>query len=140
MSREIRTLEVGAAASKVSAHPGVRRLLVERQRALAGDSNIVMEGRDIGTNVFPEAAVKVFLTARPEVRAARRAEELRIVGEDVDEAHVLRALSERDRRDSTRDVAPLCKAADAVEIDSSTMTLAEVVDVVVRIVRQRVAA
>ncbi len=140
VSREIRTLEVGAAASKVSAHPGVRRLLVERQRALAGDSNIVMEGRDIGTNVFPEAAVKVFLTARPEVRAARRAEELRIAGEDVDEAHVLRALSERDRRDSTRDVAPLCKAADAVKIDSSTMTLAEVVDVVVRIVRQRVAA
>ena len=103
--------------------PGVRRLLVEEQRRLAGDADIVMEGRDIGTNVFPDAAVKIYLTARPEVRAARRAAELRAQGDEVDEAEVLSALLERDRRDSTRAVAPLRKAADAVELDTSDMTL-----------------
>ena len=98
----IRSLEMGAAASVVSALPGVRRLLVERQRELGGGADIVMEGRDIGTNVFPDAEVKVFLTARPEVRAARRAAELRAKGDDVDEDEVLAALIERDRRDSAR--------------------------------------
>jgi len=134
----IRTLEMGAAASRVSALPGVRRLLVEEQRRLAVDADIVMEGRDIGTNVFPDAAVKVFLTARPEVRAARRAAELRENGDEVDEAEVLAALLERDRRDSTRAVAPLRKAADAVELDTSAMTLDEVVEAVAAVARGRV--
>ncbi len=119
VSAAIRSLEMGAAASRVSALPGVRRLLVEEQRRLAGSADIVMEGRDIGTVVFPDAAVKVYLTARPEVRAARRAAELRAKGDEVDEAEVLAALLERDRRDSTRAVAPLRKAADAVELDTS---------------------
>ena len=135
VSDAIRTLEMGAAASRVSALPGVRGLLVEEQRRLAGDADIVMEGRDIGTNVFPDAAVKVYLTARPEVRAARRAAELRDNGDEVDDAQVLAALLERDRRDSTRAVAPLCKAADAVELDTSGMTLDEVVEAVVGIAR-----
>ncbi len=138
VSAAIRTLEIGAAASRVSALPGVRRLLVEEQRRLAGDADVVMEGRDIGTNVFPDAAVKVFLTARPEVRAARRAAELRAAGEDVDDGAVLAALLERDRRDSSRSVAPLRKAADAVELDTSGMTLDEVVAAVVAVVRGRV--
>ena len=138
LSTAIRTLEMGAAASLVSALAGVRRLLVEEQRALGEDTDIVMEGRDIGTNVFPDAAVKVFLTARPEVRAARRTAELRAKGEDVDEAQVLTALMERDRRDSTRSVAPLRKAADAVEVDTSEMTLDQVVDAVVGVVRDKV--
>jgi CMP/dCMP kinase len=138
LSTAIRTLEMGAAASRVSALPGVRQLLVEEQRALGANADIVMEGRDIGTNVFPDAAVKVFLTARPEVRAARRTAELRAKGDDVDEAHVLAALLERDRRDSTRAVAPLRKAADAVEVDTSDMTLDEVVDAVVVAVRDKV--
>jgi len=133
---EIRTLEMGAAASRVSALPEVRRLLVERQRELAEGADIVMEGRDIGTNVFPDAAVKVYLTARPEVRAARRARELRAGGEAVDDADVLDALIERDRRDSERDVAPLRKARDAVEIDTSAMTLEEVVNAVADVVRR----
>jgi len=98
-----------------------------------------MEGRDIGTNVFPDAAVKVFLTARPEVRAARRCAELRSRGEQVDETGVLAALVERDRRDSGRAVAPLRKADDAVEVDSSLMTLDEVVEAVVGLVRERTA-
>ena len=138
LSAAIRTLEMGAAASRVSALPGVRRLLVEEQRALGEGADIVMEGRDIGTNVFPDAAVKVFLTARPEVRAARRTAELRAMGDDVDEAQVLAALVERDRRDSTRAVAPLRKAADAVEVDTSEMTLDEVVDAVVGVIREKV--
>jgi cytidylate kinase len=135
VSDAIRTLEMGAAASRVSALPGVRSLLVEEQRRLAGDTDIIMEGRDIGTNVFPDAAIKVYLTARPEVRAARRATELRASGEEVDDAEVLAALLERDRRDSTRAVAPLRKAADAVELDTSGMTLDEVVEAVAGIAR-----
>jgi cytidylate kinase len=139
VSEAIRTLEMGAAASRVSALPGVRSLLVDEQRRLAGSSDIVMEGRDIGTNVFPGAEVKVFLTARPEVRAARRAAELLAKGEGVDEATVLAALLERDERDSTRTVAPLRKADDAVEVDTSELTLDEVVDAVVAIVREKTA-
>ena len=140
VSEPIRTLEIGAAASRVSALPGVRSLLVDEQRRLAGSSDIVMEGRDIGTNVFPDAEVKVFLTARPQVRAARRAAELRAKGEDVDDAQVLAALLERDERDSTRAVAPLRKAEDAVEVDTSLMTLDEVVDAVVAVARGKVSA
>jgi cytidylate kinase len=138
VSGAIRTLEMGAAASVVSALPGVRRLLVERQRALGTGADIVMEGRDIGTNVFPDALVKVYLTARAEVRAARRAEELRAKGEDVDTHEVLAALLERDRRDCEREVAPLRRAPDAVEIDTSEMTLDEVVDAVVAIAGEKV--
>jgi cytidylate kinase len=138
VSDAIRTLEMGAAASRVSALPGVRALLVDEQRRLAGAADIVMEGRDIGTNVFPDAAVKVYLTARPDVRAARRTAELRAKGDVVDEAAVLAGLLERDRRDSTRAVAPLCKAADAVEVDTSGMTLDEVVGVVTGIARRQV--
>jgi cytidylate kinase len=134
----IRTLEMGAAASAVSVLPGVRSLLVERQRALGAGADIVMEGRDIGTNVFPGAEVKVFLTGRPEVRAARRAEELCARGEEVGADEVLDALVERDRRDSEREVAPLRRAADAVEIDTSALTLDEVVDAVVGIVSAKV--
>lgn len=140
VSTAIRTLEMGAAASVVSALPGVRRLLVERQRTLGSGADIVMEGRDIGTNVFPDAGVKVFLTARPEIRAARRAEELRANGEDVDVAEVLAALLERDRRDSEREVAPLRRAADAVEVDTSALTFDEVVAAVVAIVEKKLAS
>jgi CMP/dCMP kinase len=136
----IRSLEMGAAASIVSALPGVRRLLVERQRTLGAGADIVMEGRDIGTNVFPGAEVKVFLTARPEVRAARRTEELSVKGEGASVDEVLEALLERDRRDSEREVAPLRKAADAVEVDTSELTLDEVVDAVVAVVGEKVAS
>ncbi len=138
LSELIRSLEMGAAASVVSVLPGVRRLLVDRQRTLGAGADIVMEGRDIGTNVFPDAEVKLFLTARPEVRAARRADELCARGEEVDVDAVLDALRERDRRDSEREVAPLCKAADAVEVDTSALTLDEVVDAVIAVVRETV--
>jgi cytidylate kinase len=138
LSGLIRSLEMGAAASVVSVLPRVRELLVERQRQLGAGADIVMEGRDIGTNVFPGAEVKVFLTARPAVRAARRTAELRAKGEDVDGEQVLEALVERDRRDSEREVAPLRRALDAVEVDSSDLTLDQVVDAVVAIARAKV--
>jgi CMP/dCMP kinase len=139
VSEAIRTLEMGEAASKVSALPGVRALLVEEQRRLGAGADVVMEGRDIGTNVFPAAEVKVYLTARPGVRAARRAAELRARGADVDDATVLAALLERDARDSTRSVAPLRRADDAVEVDTSDMTLDEAVEAVVALVHAGVA-
>lgn len=136
---DLRTLEMGDAASRVSALPGVRALLVQEQRRLAAGVDVVMEGRDIGTNVAPDAGVKFYLTARPDVRAARRCAELRAQGEDVDEAEVLAALEERDRRDSERTVAPLRRSADAHELDTSDMTLDEVVDAVVAtVIRSRV--
>ncbi len=130
----IRTLEMGTAASRVSALPAVRALLVERQRSLGAGGDTVMEGRDIGTNVFPDAAVKIFLTARPEIRAGRRADELWAKGDEVDPGDVLEAVMERDRRDTERAVAPLRRAEDAIEVDTSDMTLDEVVTVVVRVV------
>jgi CMP/dCMP kinase len=135
----IRSLDMGHAASVVSVLPGVRSLLVQRQRELGAEADIVMEGRDIGTNVFPGAEVKVFLTARPEVRAARRAAELRARGEAVNEDEVLVAVIERDRRDSEREVAPLRRADDAVEVDTSEMTLDQVVEAVIGIVRRKVS-
>jgi cytidylate kinase len=139
VSAASRTLEAGSAASLVSALPGVRRVLVDQQRALARDIDIVMEGRDIGTNVFPDAEIKVFLTARPDVRAARRATELQARGEEVDVAQVLAALIERDRRDSTREVAPLRRADDAVAIDTSDLTLDDVVRAVLALVGGKVS-
>jgi cytidylate kinase len=140
LSAVIRTLAAGEAASRVSALPAVRRLLVERQRALAAAGDVVMEGRDIGTNVCPDADLKVFLTADPEVRARRRYDELAAAGHAVDHDEVVRAVVERDRRDSTRAVNPLRKAADAVEFDTSGLTLDEVVAAVEGLARERLGA
>ena len=127
----IRTPEVDAAVSTVSAVQGVRDVMVALQRALAAGSDAVAEGRDIGTVVFPEAEVKVFLTASPEARAHRRADQNRArsasAGCPVDERQVLAAIVERDRADSSRSVAPLKPADDAVRIDSSELTADEVV-------------
>lgn len=137
VSHAIRTLAAGSAASQVSALPGVRQLLVEQQRVMAQDVDIVMEGRDIGTNVFPDAHVKVYLSAHARVRGERRLAEMRARGEDVELEEVLAALHERDQRDSTRAVAPLRKAADAVEIDTSAMTFGEVVEEVLALVEEK---
>jgi len=137
LSEAIRTLEAGELASRVSALPGVRRLLVEQQRALARERGVVMEGRDIGTNVFPDAAVKVFLTAKPDVRAGRRLLELRAAGGEVTFEEVLANVVERDRRDEERAVAPLRRAQDAVEVDTTALSLEEVVATVEGIARRR---
>ncbi len=133
----IRQPAVSPAASKVSAIPGVRRALVEKQRRMAALSNVVMEGRDIGTVVFPAAAVKVYLDATPEIRARRRVLELQSKGIPVDPEQTAREIRERDERDSTRADSPLVRAADAVLTDTTGMTVEQVEETVLRIVAGR---
>jgi cytidylate kinase len=135
----IRTPEVSLAASRVSAVPGVRRALVEKQRQLAASTSVVMEGRDIGTVVFPEADVKIFLDAAPDARTSRRIKELQERGEHVACESVQRELAERDARDRERAVAPLMQAPDAVYIDSTPLTPDEVEDNILRIIRERIS-
>ena len=137
LSVAIREPRAGDLASRVSTRPVVRERLVAIQRQLGQAGGVVMEGRDIGTVVFPEASVKLYLTADPAERARRRATELRARGETVDEAALARELAERDRRDQTRAHAPLRPAGDAVVLDTTRLTLAQVVDEMVRLVHAR---
>ena len=130
---------VAAAASKVSAVPGVRRALLERQRSMAEQNSVVMEGRDIGSVVFPGAQVKIFLDAEPEERARRRALEMQDSGHDADMATVAGGILERDMRDRIRREAPLLQAPDAELVDTTGMSLDEVEDTVLKIVRERVS-
>jgi cytidylate kinase len=126
----IRTPEVSEAASRVATNDRVRSALVEKQRQLLSEGDWVVEGRDIGTVVMPDAAVKVFLTASPEERARRRAAEL-----GTDPATVLREQALRDTKDATREHSPLQKAEGAVELDTTELTLGEVIARVVELVR-----
>lgn len=135
---EIRTPAVSDGASIVSVVPEVRAAMVARQRVLGAAGGVVMEGRDIGTVVFPDAEVKVFLEASLDSRARRRYDELRARGIDVDLEEVRRAQAERDRRDATREHSPMRPAADAVVIDTTNRTVEEVVGAVVRMVRERI--
>lgn len=121
----IRTLEVGNKASQVSQIKEVRAFLVRQQQAMGEKKGIVMDGRDIGTVVFPQAELKLFLTARPEVRAQRRYDELAGKGETPDYQDVLRDVNERDYRDTHRAESPLRQAEDAVVVDNSDMTREE---------------
>ncbi len=125
VEREIRTMRVSNLVSKVSAIAEVREMLVEMQQKMGQKKGIVMDGRDIGTVVFPEAELKLFLTASPETRAARRYKELLDRGEDVGYAEVLKNVQERDRIDSTRAISPLKRAKDAIAFDNSDMGLEE---------------
>lgn len=122
----IRSPEASQAASKVSALPGVRQAMVIEQRRIATGHSVVMEGRDIGTVVFPNAAVKIFLDADPLVRAERRAAELREKGLQVDVKEIARQIEERDERDRSREDSPMIAAPDAVHLDTSGMTLEQV--------------
>jgi cytidylate kinase len=128
----IREPEVTDAASKVAVAPGVRHAMRDEQRRIGSASSVVMEGRDIGTVVFPDAQVKIFLDADPEVRASRRATE---TGAAV--AQVARAIAERDQRDRSRREAPLTQAPDAEYLDSSGLTPEQVEDAILRIIRRR---
>lgn len=132
----IRTEEVSAAASKVSAYPKVRALLLELQRSLGRSGGVVLEGRDIGTVVFPDAQVKIFLTASIEERARRRSEELKSKGLGVDLESVKKDMAQRDMQDSSREHAPLKKADDAIEVDTSGMSIESVLDHLESIVRK----
>ena len=139
VSEEIRRPAVSAAVSEVSAHTEVRSLLVNEQR-LAASRDAVIEGRDIGTVVAPDAAVKIYLTARPDVRAERRRKELVAKGEHVSGSETLAAMEARDTYDSTRAVSPLAKAADAIEVDTSAMSIDEVLQELERIVTAKVGS
>lgn len=130
----IRTEEVGNMASSTSVNGNVRKKLVELQQKLASNSNVVMDGRDIGTVVLPNAEVKVFLTASSSVRAKRRYDELIAKGESPDIKKIEEDIIDRDHRDMTREISPLRQAEDATLVDSSYMGIDEVVDTIIGLI------
>ncbi len=138
VTEAIRTPDVSNAASKVAVIPSVRRALVAKQREMGERSSVVMEGRDIGTVVFPNADVKVFLDANPEERLRRRLAEGRVKGEQISQTALAAQMKERDQRDSTRADAPLAQAPDAMYLDSTSLDIAEVEEAILKIVRARV--
>jgi cytidylate kinase len=133
----IRDPQISAVASRVSANPGVRRALVAAQRQMGAKESVVMEGRDIGTVVFPEATVKIFLDADNGERARRRTEELKAKGGVVDAEAVAREIAERDQRDRSRPESPMAQAPDAIYLDSTGLTPEQVAEKVLGIVRER---
>jgi cytidylate kinase len=134
IEKQIRTLEVSSFVSKVAEISEVRHKLVEQQQKMGKDRGIVMDGRDIGTVVFPDAELKLFMTASPEKRAKRRYNELINRGDKVNYEDVLKNVKERDYIDSNREDSPLVKAEDAIEIDNSNMTLEEQFEKILRLV------
>lgn len=137
VSEAIRDPEVSRNTSPVAETPGVRKRLVELQRAMGRQGGVIMEGRDIGTVVFPDADFKFFLTAKAEERARRRHLELEDAGRPQAFESVLRDLEERDRRDSTRSVSPLRRAPDAIEVDTTPLTLDQVIEKIAGIVERQ---
>jgi CMP/dCMP kinase len=135
VTARIRQQDVTEGASRVSVHPPVREWMVERQREMGAGGGVVMEGRDIGTKVFPDAEIKIFLDAAPEIRGNRRF--LQSHGTSKLEASVLAELRARDERDRTRANSPLVPAADAVVIDSTNLSLEQVVERAIEIIEQR---
>lgn len=125
VEKDIRTLEVSGKVSPIAAVPQVRDYVDRRLRELGKKKRVVLDGRDIGTTVFPDAELKIFMTADLDVRAERRAAEMRARGEDVKTEDVMRNLQERDYIDSHREASPLAKAGDAIILDNSHMTLAD---------------
>ena len=138
VTEKIRLPEISLYASAVSAHPAVRAHLLEMQRKLAREHNVVMDGRDIGTVVLPRATVKIFLTASPEVRAKRRCDELSAKGQKVDYNKVLKDIQQRDYQDTHREIAPLKMSRDSIKVDTSDMTIEEVLEKLKEIVAQKV--
>lgn len=137
VTEKIRTPEISMKASEVSALPEVREFLLETQKDIAREFNVIMDGRDIGTVVLPDATVKIFLTAAPEVRAMRRCRELEQRGTPQPYEQVLRDIADRDWADSHRDIAPLCKAEDAVELDTGALTFDESLRLLLDTIRRR---
>ena len=133
----IRAESVGMNASIVAAYPGVRDALLQRQRIFASAPGLVADGRDMGTTVFPGARVKIFLTASAEARADRRCKQLLAKGMAADWEQVVKDIRERDERDSTRSVSPLKPAEDALVIDSTNLTIAQVLEAILSVVNKR---
>ena len=138
VSDKIRTPEASSAASKVSAVPAVRSYLFDLQKNLAKSNNCIMDGRDIGTVVLPDAKVKIFLTASPESRATRRYKELIEKGTQVEYKDVLEDLIQRDYNDSHREIAPLKPAEDGVIVDTTNLNLEESINEIIRIIREAI--
>ena len=139
VSRRIRERDVTEGASRVSLHPAVREWMVARQRELGVNGGVIMEGRDIGTVVFPNAELKIFLDADPKVRAERRIEQVQAKSPDAAKA-LAEELKRRDQRDSTRVASPLAPAADAVVLDSSKLSVEEVLTRIEELIIERTAA
>ena len=137
VTQSIRTNEVAQAASRVATVPGVRRILVAQQQRAGADGGVVMEGRDIGSVVFPNAELKIFLDAAPQARAERRSKEHIEKGEHVDAGKALEEIRERDKRDSERKESPLVRAADAVLVDNTAMDVKETARLIVQLARER---
>ena len=140
VSREIRMPEISMYASDVSAHAAVRSFLLEMQRKLARENCVIMDGRDIGTVVLPEAKLKIYLTASPEARAERRMKELQAKGVEQPYEEVLRDIIQRDEQDMNREVAPLRQAEDAVLVDTTEIDFDESFELLCGIIRERMEA
>ena len=125
IERDIRGMEVAGYVSGIAAIPFVRKALVEQQRSMGETRGIVMDGRDIGTVVFPDAELKIFVTASPEIRALRRFDELKAKNENVSFEEILENIKSRDYQDKSRGISPLRKAEDAIELDNTNMTVSE---------------
>ncbi len=139
VTADIRTQEISQKASLISAHPCVREMLLDMQREIAAQHNVIMDGRDIGTVVLPKATVKIFLTASAEVRAKRRYDELLEKGQKASYDTVLKEVQQRDFQDTHREIAPLKMARDSVKVDTSDMNIDEVVEAIKNIVVQKVS-
>lgn len=137
VTAKIRTPEVSDAASKVSAIPEVRSLLSELQQSMARRGNVIIDGRDIGTVIMPDADFKLFLTATPEARATRRYKELEIRGTPQSYEDILRDINERDGRDASRSIAPAIPASDAVLFDNSELNFEQSVDAVLAMIKEK---
>lgn len=139
VTEDIRTQEISQKASLISAHTCVREMLLDMQRDLANAYDVVMDGRDIGTVVLPQATVKIFLTASAEVRAKRRCNELLAKGQKAKYETVLKEIQQRDYQDTHREIAPLKMARDSIKVDTSEMNIEETVAALLKIIREKTA-
>lgn len=140
VTEDIRTPEISRKASLIAAQPMVREALLDMQREAASQYDVVMDGRDIGSVVLPKATVKIFLTASAEVRAERRCKELQAKGQKVDYNKVLKDIQQRDYQDTHRDIAPLKMSRDSVKLDTSSMTIDEVIAAMKKIIGEKIGA
>ena len=139
VTNDIRTQEISQKASLISAHACVREMLLDMQRDMAKQYDVIMDGRDIGTVVLPKATVKIFLTASAEVRAKRRCDELLAKGQKAKYETVLKEIQQRDYQDTHREIAPLKMARDSIKVDTSDMNIEEAVTAILQIIREKAA-
>ena len=139
VTEDIRTPDISQKASVIAAHAIVREMLLDMQRDMAKNYDVVMDGRDIGTVVLPKATVKIFLTASPEVRAERRCKELQEKGQKAQYAQILKEIQQRDYQDTHREIAPLKMCRDSVKVDTSNLNLEESVAAIRKIIEEKLA-